>query len=207
MSVQINNKKGFTLIELLIAIAIIGILSATSMVMFTSAQKKARDSQRKNDLNQVKKAMIAARNDCLGGYYPRGTASITTSSSEQTAFTNELLPVLDGTKSNYLFYLKAQNLRDPLNGTTYHYGFKAAINTSTFPAVASVCRDTLSTYGYDGTPTFVLRALLEQGAKDPDANSSYTNCQTIIGYVATWAGTAAEPTPASGDGYYYVCGN
>ena len=48
------NKKGFTLIELLVVVVIIGILATAGFSAFTSAQKKARDGIRTNDVGQIK---------------------------------------------------------------------------------------------------------------------------------------------------------
>ena len=48
-----RNPKGFTLIELLLAISIIGLLTAISVVTFRSSQSSARDAQRKTDLKSV----------------------------------------------------------------------------------------------------------------------------------------------------------
>ncbi len=48
-----NKQKGFTIVELLIVIVVIGILAAIVIVTFTGVQKKARDSDRKSDVNAI----------------------------------------------------------------------------------------------------------------------------------------------------------
>ena len=62
-------KKGFTLIELLVVISIIGILAGLTLSSYSGAQKQARDTQRRSDLNQYRNALeaYAASN---GGKYP-----------------------------------------------------------------------------------------------------------------------------------------
>jgi len=57
------TRRGFTLIELLVVIAILGILTTLGAVSFGSAQQKARDGKRKNDLNTIAKALEAYYND------------------------------------------------------------------------------------------------------------------------------------------------
>ena len=49
--------RGFTLIELLVVVAIIGILSGIALTGTGAARVKARDSQRKSDLDHIRKAL------------------------------------------------------------------------------------------------------------------------------------------------------
>jgi len=65
---KLKNKKGFTLIELLVVISVIGLLTALIMVNFNAARERARDVQRKSDLNNIKKALRLYYNDY--GEYP-----------------------------------------------------------------------------------------------------------------------------------------
>jgi len=50
-------KNGFTLIELLVVITIISILTIIAVSQFSTAKIKARDTQRKADLDSVSKAV------------------------------------------------------------------------------------------------------------------------------------------------------
>ena len=52
-----NNKTGFSLFELLVVISIIGIIVAVGAVSYSSAQKKARDVRRREDIQAVSKAL------------------------------------------------------------------------------------------------------------------------------------------------------
>lgn len=64
------KQKGFTLIELMVAISIVAVLAAVGLVVYSSAEKIARDSRVKQDMEEVKKAMYVyqsqAGNFCLG---------------------------------------------------------------------------------------------------------------------------------------------
>lgn len=51
------KQKGFTLIELLVAMAIIAILTTIAYSSYRNAQIRARDAQRKSDLNQIAKSL------------------------------------------------------------------------------------------------------------------------------------------------------
>ena len=58
-----NTIKAFTLVEMLIVIVIIGILIASLMPRMQSAQWRARDVARKNDLSQIQTAIITSQSD------------------------------------------------------------------------------------------------------------------------------------------------
>ncbi|MCX6726984.1 MAG: type II secretion system protein [Candidatus Shapirobacteria bacterium] len=51
-----KRNLGFTLFELLVSISIIGILTAIATVSYSSAQKKARDARRMEDMGNIQKA-------------------------------------------------------------------------------------------------------------------------------------------------------
>lgn len=70
----VHNKKGFTLVELIISIAIIGILMALASVSFGNAQKKARDSRRRQDMESVQKA--AEQYYLVSGNYTYSTSVV-----------------------------------------------------------------------------------------------------------------------------------
>ena len=61
-------RPGFTLIELLVVVVIIGILAAVGLGQFHTAQLRSRDTQRKENLSSVTKALEMYYNDY--GLYP-----------------------------------------------------------------------------------------------------------------------------------------
>jgi len=62
MSVNIVRKKnGFTIVELLIVIVVIAILAAISIVAYNGVTARAQESKMKSDINQIHKAILAAR--------------------------------------------------------------------------------------------------------------------------------------------------
>lgn len=65
-----RDSRGFTLIELLVVIAIIGGLSALLVPNYMGARERARDTQRKNDMKQIQKAMEMYKQDQTPPSYP-----------------------------------------------------------------------------------------------------------------------------------------
>lgn len=68
-------QAGFTIIELLIVIAIIGILALLVLNNFQGAQAKARDTQRRTDINNVHGKLEEFYNE--NGGYPNEDLTIT----------------------------------------------------------------------------------------------------------------------------------
>ena len=60
---NVLNKKGFTLIELLVVLFIIGALTGLLLPNLMGARERARDSQRKQDLFEIKSALRLYYND------------------------------------------------------------------------------------------------------------------------------------------------
>ena len=70
-------SAGFTLIELLVVISVIGILASLVLTSFMSAQKQARDAQRKSDLRQFQTALEVYAN-ANNGLFPANTSCTNT---------------------------------------------------------------------------------------------------------------------------------
>ena len=68
----VRRNSGFTLIELILVMAIIGILAVVGIGSYTQATVKSKDTVRKNDLNQMTKALESFNNDV--GRYPKTDA-------------------------------------------------------------------------------------------------------------------------------------
>jgi len=67
-----NKRKAFTLLELLVVIAMIGILISLGVASFSNAQRKARDSRRREDLKSLQNGLEQYYAD-HDGSYPAGT--------------------------------------------------------------------------------------------------------------------------------------
>lgn len=67
-----HSSRGFTLIELLVVISIIGILSSVVLASLNSARALARDAVRKNDLAQIRTALLLYK-DRHGNFIQNGS--------------------------------------------------------------------------------------------------------------------------------------
>lgn len=65
-----KSRSGFTIVELLIVIVVIAILAAITIVAYRGIQARARDSQRKQDVTTIRKALELYYID--QGVYPNG---------------------------------------------------------------------------------------------------------------------------------------
>lgn len=68
-----KTKRGFTLIELLVVISIMGLLSSVVLTAVNSARVKARDTQRIQALEEIRKALTLYYHD--NGKYPISNGS------------------------------------------------------------------------------------------------------------------------------------
>lgn len=106
MSYSRRNFKGFTIVELLIVIVVIAILAAITIVAYNGIQTRAQDSKRTQDLNSIKKSLLAY--DAMYGGVPQTAVY---GSSGVGGWDNS-------TRANWLNFLVASSgsiPRDPVN--------------------------------------------------------------------------------------------
>jgi len=69
-----KQESGFTIVELLIVIVVIGILAALVLNTFQGVQARARDTERKTDVNALHTQYEVYYND--NGYYPSAADAV-----------------------------------------------------------------------------------------------------------------------------------
>lgn len=134
-------QSGFTIIELLIVIAIIAILALLVLNNFQGAQAKARDTQRRTDVNNVHAKLEEFYNE--NGGYPNENLSITILPGMDAGSLQDA----DGAAMGYDFSTGAATANSTENaGNEYQYaGYNCTAATST--ALPAVCaKYTLRTF-------------------------------------------------------------
>ncbi|HEX5456163.1 MAG TPA: type II secretion system protein [Candidatus Saccharimonadales bacterium] len=109
-----RKQSGFTIVELLIVIVVIGILAAIIITTFTGVQKKARDADRKSDINAIysqvevyfaqnsKYPTLANLND--GTWRDANVKGLTDDSIHAPNASNALISDLTSTATNVYIY-------------------------------------------------------------------------------------------------------
>ena len=116
-----RQKQGFTLIEILVVVAVIAIISSVVMSYVFSATVRGRDSRRKQNVDQIVKAVGLFFNE--NGFLPRNETGWCTYISNTTsgygpAFQNDLLP-----------YMKTMQFDPTKKGMVGDYLYKNVDNT------------------------------------------------------------------------------
>jgi len=139
-----TNSKGFTIIELLVVIVIIGILVALALPQLFAAQARGRDTERKNDLKNIKTQLETFFND--KGYYPTsstaGEEGYTPSPVEDVNITTVVADPLKGDLG-----LTDADLDDPRDG---EYLYTSDGNTYSITATLENKSDASIAQGTDG---------------------------------------------------------
>lgn len=135
-----KNNRGFTIVELLIVIVIIGILAALVITTYSGIQKKARDTERKTDVNALHGQIEAYQ--AQNGKYP------SLANMNDTTFRTNNLKGLDNSA-----------LADPNNASSQSLCGTASANCYGYAVAPANCDN-----GTNGDCTgYTLTATLESG--------------------------------------------
>ncbi len=108
-----NQKSGFTLIELMVVIAIIAILAAVGLVVYSTAQKNGRVSKRIQDLQSIQTALELFKG--ANGFYPNVTTAGSFVCLDSLTGVNSLVP-------NYMPQIPRDPIQSAVGGTNcYKY--------------------------------------------------------------------------------------
>lgn len=145
ISLKKKASSGFTIVELLIVIVVIGILAALVVTTYNGIQQKARDTERKTDINAIHSQVEAYQ--AQNGKYPTFTEM-----NDNVAVTGFRVTQLKG--------LDAAAFADPKNA-----GNDQLVNTPTvgryaYEVLPAACDNTAT----DCT-TYTLTAKMEQSGQ------------------------------------------
>lgn len=132
-------QRGFTLVELMIVVAIIAILAAVGLSVFSGIQKKARDAARRSDVQAIAKVLETNKKDT--GYQALAAAQ----------FAGGVIPTKD-----------AQNLSYCVNGTTANSPQTAVSPNATTCATAGMVTPSITAVPSDTSKAWTICAWLEE---------------------------------------------
>jgi type II secretion system protein G len=142
-----KNNRGFTIVELLIVIVVIGILAALVVVTYNGIQQKARDTERKTDVNALHGQLEAYQ--AQNGRYP--TLANMNDSAFRAANMKGLDPAaLQDPKGS------AQTLADTAGANVYSYAVTPANCDN---AAGGDCLQYTLTATLEGGGTYVKQSL------------------------------------------------
>ncbi len=151
-------QKGFTIIELLIVIAIIGILAGLVLNNFQGAQAKARDTQRRTDINNMHAKLEEFFNE--NSSYPLSFVQADLAGIDEGALTDTDDVTIDATSAT-----ANTKPADP-----YTAAKPDSTTTSQYAYAAYECTGAVA--GTDTCAKYVLYTWLER-PDDPNAYASY----------------------------------
>lgn len=167
----LHSKSGFTLIELMVTIAIIAVLAAVGLVVYSTAQKSGRISKRVQDLNAIRTALELFK--ATNGSYPSVTTAGTPLCLDSLSVNNSLSP-------NYMPVVP----KDPIqSGATYCYMYMADTGGASPTATVYKVRTSVAATEMSSADFLQQPALI-----DPNRDAVAANGCTIDPASATaWA--------------------
>ncbi len=124
---MISKSKGFTLLELMIVIILLSILALLLIGNYMSSLTKGRDSQRKNDLNQIQRALEMYYEDT--NHYPVLIDS--------QLFGKKFCDTSPDVNSCSKIYM-VRTPKDPNSGYTYHYVTDGTASPQTYYVYSAI---------------------------------------------------------------------
>lgn len=123
--------SGFTLIELLVVISIIGLLSSVVLSALNSARSKGRDTQRIQNIEELKKAIALYYSN--NGSYPNSGVAVELSSA-QASWNTAGNPLYVALVPTYISKLPIDPKNTPANNVVYNAATDYAYYYSTYDA-------------------------------------------------------------------------
>lgn len=182
---------GFSIIEVLVVLSIIGVVSTLGAVGFQSSQMKARDSQRKSDLQTIRTALENYYND--EGCYPQD-ASFAQACGQPFQTYLSSMPCDPVSKEPYLYV--------PLDNACQGYRMFGQLDQTSDPAIEDLGCDGETGCGYGQSYNYGIAA----GVPVFDPNGPGEVAQSTPTPTPIPGGGTPTPAPSSPTVIYvYAC--